>query len=184
MKPSSVLTLVVLLAGSADLLSAQLRPGRTIDVTAGPGVTHSGRYDYSDVAASGELTIARRTHPASTVTSVLALTAGGQVLLSRTDVCLLLPGGGCTPDLPSLYHVGLLGGSEYLAAWLPVRVLAGPTFYFGEGVKGAGAQVQLDVATPTLGRVALVLSGRGSYVARFDGERLQLGTVGLGLRVQ
>jgi hypothetical protein len=184
MKPSAILSVVVLLAGGAGLLSAQERPARTFDMTAGPGVTFSGRYDNSDVAAAGELTLARRIHPATPVTSVLALTVGGQVLVSRTDVCVLLPGGACTPDLPSLYHVGVLGGSEYLAVWLPVRVLAGPAVYFGEGRAGAGAQVQLDVATPTLGRVALVLSGRGSYVARFDGERLQLGTVGLGLRLQ
>ena len=177
-------TLVVLLAGSADLLSAQVRPARTFDITAGPGVTFSDQYNSQDAAAAGELTFARRIHPASPVTSVLAVSVGGQVQLSGVDACLVHPGGDCTArDVPSLFHVGLLGGSEFLT-WLPVRVLAGPAFYFGEGTKGAGAQVQLDVATPALGRVALLLSGRGSYVARFDGQRLQLGTVGLGLRVQ
>jgi hypothetical protein len=64
-----------------------------------------------------------------------------------------------------------------------LRAMVGPAFYAGQGASGLGGQLELDAAAgPT--HLAFVLAARGSVIARFNGERLRLGSGAFGLRVQ
>jgi hypothetical protein len=65
-----------------------------------------------------------------------------------------------------------------------VRALAGPAYYHVEGAKALGLQARVDLATMPVFRVALVASARGALMPRFRGDRLTLGALGVGVRVQ
>ena len=89
----------------------------------------------------------------------------------------------CLREFPAISHVGLLGGLERTVSAVAFRLLVGPAVFAGDGASGLGGQCQLDAAVGVT-HVAFVLAARCSVIARVNGERLQLATLGLGFRLR
>ena len=129
---------------------------------------------------AGEITVGAEHGAASRI----ALAVGGRFSLTG-DKCIPNPGIGsrCLPKYPTLAHVGVLVGVGRKVSAGEFRVLAGPAVYGGSGSSGLGVQCQLDAAVG-FSRIAVVFAAGGSAVARLDGEKLYLGSMGVGLRLR
>lgn len=98
--------------------------------------------------------------------------------------CLNLPGVDCVPDFPRVYTLGILAGAEQRGRYGAARLIAGPTHYRADGGGSAlGAQARLEVVSPPLHHVALVVSARGGLVWNLDRHDYRLGAIGLGLGI-
>ena len=99
------------------------------------------------------------------------------------DTCRINPGTpGCAPDYPAFSsltaHVGLEGKWGGTA-----RLMVGPGVFHSASGTAAGLHGRADLATPSAGNVALVLSWRGARLPRFQGRRYEMRAVGIGIRV-
>jgi hypothetical protein len=184
----------LLLAAAASLLGAPLlAQGRAVSFEAsiGAGVIEGAGGHNEHVGLAWDGTIAWRVRRAdSRGTPVLAVSGGLQGSSASNDICIPLPGDGCRRDYMRFYSIGALGGWEargYRGASL--RLLAGVAQYRGfardrDARNGMGLQGRVDVTTPPLGRLALLMSVRGAVLPGFDERRYRLGAVGAGLRIQ
>jgi hypothetical protein len=100
------------------------------------------------------------------------------------DTCLIVPGRtGCAPPFPSLTSTEALAGWELGSTHTgSVRLLAGPGYFWAGADKAAGLQTRFDLATPSLGQVALTGSWRRSVLPSFRDDVVQLWSVEFGLR--
>jgi hypothetical protein len=92
----------------------------------------------------------------------------------------------CDPKFPIFYSAAALAGVE---AGGPrtgtIRALAGPGYYVEpDAASTLGFQARVDLATPRFLGLALVASGRGAILPRYQGRTLRLGAFGLGLRIR
>ena len=99
------------------------------------------------------------------------------------DVCYINAGApGCAPDYPAFSsltgHVGLEGKWAGTA-----RLMLGPGVFYSASGTAAGLHGRADLATPSVGNVALVLSWRGAMLPRFQGRRYEMQAMGIGIRV-
>ncbi len=161
-------------------LAAQAARPFSMDITAGVGTGWGGRYS-GRAGITAEATVI----PEHDAGRLFAITVGGSATSVSTDICVFEsgPGSRCLTGYPSLVHVGILGGLERLGSLGTMRAMVGPAFYGGQGASGIGAQFQLDAAAGGK-HVALVVAGRGSVLTRFTGERLQLGSFAVGVRLR
>ena len=163
---------------------AQQRPALAFDVNVGIGAAVGGTFDVRagptiDALLSGHVGLPRH----GSVIAGLAL--GAQTPLDGSDVCRLAPGGGCVPNLPTLYSIAALAGWERGAArGASARLMAGPGYYWSDDGKTFGLQARMDLSTPPIGPVALVASMRGAMLPSFHSEAIGLWALGLGLRVR
>jgi hypothetical protein len=173
-------TWVPLALFAADVLAAQSAKARSLDVTVGVSSGAGGHYSARNGFAS-EITLV----PGHEHARLIAVTVGVRGSLASSDICAFEagPGSRCLPRLPSIAHLGLLGGWEFRHAGVALRTVAGPAVFGGSGASGLGAQLSVDGAIG-LARVALVAAARAGYVAPFAGEPLRLGSLELGLRVR
>jgi len=114
--------------------------------------------------------------------------AGGGVDVRKVvdccgDVCRINPGTpGCAPNYPAFSsltaHVGLEGKWAGTA-----RVMVGPGVFHSASGTAAGLHGRADLATPSVGHVAVVLSWRGARLPRFQGRLYEMQAVGIGIRV-
>jgi hypothetical protein len=129
-----------------------------------------------------------RVRPAPGRRLLVGLNSGWQGNLGDDASCRLTPAGECVPEYPSLTSVGALAGWEAGrrrgGGGASLRAVAGPAYYHAEGAKALGLQARVDLATMPVFRVALVASARGALMPRFRGDRLTLGALGVGVRVQ
>lgn len=179
------LAVAVLLGGmSAERADAQSVSALGVDVTIGGGRAASGTYDARGGPALDAI-LSGRLRPASRGAIVAALSGGVQGPFGGADDCLINPAGGCMPDAPFFSSIGaLLGWESGQPRAASLRVLLGPGYYSsGEGQSG-GLQGRLDLGTPALGPLALVLSARGAVLPAFKGETLGLWSLGIGFRVR
>ena len=113
---------------------------------------------------------------------VAGLAIGAQGAASRTDDCILTPGGGCLPSFPFLVWVGPLAGWQSPRGRL--RVLAGAaSFQADEGGSTAGITARADAAVRALPHLAPVVSVRGAILPSYQGDMIGLLSVGVGLRI-
>ena len=181
---------LVLLAFACTLAAAhgaaaQARSPVSVQVSA--GVVHgSGGFYVDRGGAALEAVGAVRLRQTSAGMLVAGVTLGAQSPMVVEDVCLLDPAGDCAPSFPAFLSggalLGLQGGSGRKPA---VRAMAGPVYFHAPDDGGAlGVQGMVDVATPRLGRTALVLSLRHSVLPSFHDDRVGITSVGFGLRIQ
>lgn len=171
-------TWVALALLAADPLTAQSAKSPSLDVTVGVSAGAGGHY-FDRNGLAGEITLVPKHEHAR----VFAVAAGVRGSLASSDVCALEagPGSRCLPRLPTIAHLGLLGGWEYRHAGAALRALAGPALFGGSGTSGLGAQLSIDAAVGVT-HAALIAAARGGFVAPFAGEPLRLGSLELGLR--
>ena len=169
---------VALLA--TEVLTAQSARSPSLDVTVGLSAGAGGHYFDRNGLAS-ELTLV----PQHEHGRLVAVTAGVRGSLASSDICALEagPGSRCLPRLPTIAHLGLLGGWEYRHAGPALRAAAGPALFGGSGTSGLGAQLSVDAAVGVT-HIALIAAARGGFVAPFAGEPLRLGSLELGLRLR
>jgi hypothetical protein len=118
---------------------------------------------------------------------LVALVASAQGVLGTVDICLPHPTRRCAPNFPGMQSLGLLGGWEVRrgARGSAARALAGPAaFRSEEGAMATGLQGRRDVATPMVGRLALVGWGQAGLVPRLRGDSYRVASVGLGARLR
>jgi hypothetical protein len=157
----------------------------SIEATAGFRSGHGGTYVNRGGAAL-DVAIGYRLRDTPAGPLIGALTFGSQTPVVSTDVCLLLPDGGCAPDFPVFFSTGaLLGVQRGTARTFSARVLTGPVYYPAAGDGGAlGVQGRVDVSTPSWYHTAVVASLRHSLLPSLRAEPVGVTSFGLGLRVQ
>lgn len=167
---------LALLASHA--LTAQTARSPSVDVTFGVSSVAGGHY-FDRNGFAGEITLV----PEHQHARLVAVTTGFRGSPASSDICALDagPGSRCLPRVPTIVHLGVLGGWEYRRAGAAVRAAAGPAVFGGSGTSGLGAQLSVDAAVGVT-HVALVVAGRGEFVAPFASEPLRLGSLELGLR--
>lgn len=171
--------------GLAPATAAQAR----LPISAEAGVAFrfgiGGTYVNRAGAALDALLAARlRAVPAGTLIGALGANLQGAIMVAES--CILLPEGGCVPEFPVLVSGGVLLGLERgIARGAAARLLAGPAYYRAPdgGSRALGLQARADLAGEALPHVAVVVSLRGDVLPRFRGERVAIGSVGLGLRI-
>jgi hypothetical protein len=165
--------------------SAQRRLPLSLDATVGFGTGAGGEFRDPRGFALDALA-AMRVRPAPAGAIVAGFAAELQGMPSSGDDCLLTPSGGCVPDFPLFYAAAALLGWEAAGGSGPsLRLLGGPAYYRAdEGGAALGLQGRLDVATPAMLHVALVVSVRGAVLPNFRGDALGLAAAGLGVRLQ
>lgn len=178
-------TLIVLVIVSSPVLGQTA--GRALDATLGVSGGKGGQEFFGgDAALTGEATLAWVRAGQHSRIPLAAVSIGRQFWLGYGDICYLraiAPESKprCALPFPAFAHVGLLGGSSYTGAFGSIRLLAGPAMYaISGGPAGIGAQGQLHVATPPASGLAFVVSARGAFVSRFNGQRFGLGSIGWG----
>ena len=181
---------LVLLAFACTLAAAhgaaaQARSPVSVQVSAGVVHGSGGFYvDRGGAALEAVGAVRLRQTPAGML--VAGVTLGAQSPMVVEDVCLLDPAGSCAPSFPAFLSGGALVGLQGGGARTPsVRAMAGPVYFHAPDDGGAlGVQGMVDVATPRLGRTALVLSLRHSVLPSFHDDRVGITSVGFGLRIQ
>jgi hypothetical protein len=186
MRPFSFLTLLIAcVLARPDSAGAQRRPLFSLDASAGFGTGAGGEFrDPAGFALDALAGVRVRPAPAGAI--VAGLAAGMHGMPSSGDDCLLMPSGGCVPAFPLFYSAGALLGWETASASGPsLRLLGGPAYYRAdEGGAALGLQGRLDMTTPALLHVALVVSVRGAVLPNFRGDALGLAAAGIGVRLQ
>ena len=123
-----------------------------------------------------------RVRPFSHGAVVVGGGVGAQGVISF-ERCVIAPvSTGCAPDYPAFSSlVGLIGLE---GKWgVTARVLVGPgAFHSSDTV--LGFQGRADIATPALGRVALLLSACRVVLPSFGDHRYGMKAAGIGLRIQ
>ena len=130
--------------------------------------------------------ISWRAVPLRVGTLVLGLNAAAAGQLGNGDSCLInFVDNSCAPDYPQFTTFGVMAGVELAGRAGTVRALIGPALFYTDGNGNAGgAQARIDLASPTLYHVALVGSLGGALVPSFHGDSYQLGSIGIGIRIQ
>ncbi|HEU4561008.1 MAG TPA: hypothetical protein VFS20_24365 [Longimicrobium sp.] len=114
---------------------------------------------------------------------VVGVAAGFQGGLTRTDVCVSAPGGGCVAEFPLFSSIGAVAGWENPGG--TVRLLAGvSSFHPDQGDATLGVNARLDLSAGGWRRLTPVVSLRTSLLPSYEGEMVALGGVGIGLRVR
>jgi len=181
---------LVLLAFACTLAAAHGAAAQAhspVSVQVSAGVVHgSGGFYVDRGGAALEAVGAVRLRQTPAGMLVAGVTLGAQSPMIVEDVCLLDPAGSCAPSFPAFLSGGALVGLQGGGARTPsVRAMAGPVYFHAPDDGGAlGLQGMVDVATPRLGRTALVLSLRHSVLPSFHDDRVGITSVGFGLRIQ
>lgn len=180
-----LITGFALLVGLANPLSAQYATDSiSIDLSIGPSHGSGTRENYYlPGTAAAEFTMAFGA--VHTTGRVIALTVGGNLSYTATDVCAIDESreDRCRPIFPSTTHIGLLGGYHIGKPNMSLRATAGPIAFAGGGPSGAGGQVQI-AGTAGITHVAFLAAVRGQIMRRVNGETLYIRSIGLGLRLQ
>lgn len=179
------LLVAALFVALARVATAQ-RSGRfALDLDATVGTSAGGIYPdrgYVGIDLLGALRL-RETSRGAWVGAVGAGVQGG---FGNGDRCLVIPTrSGCVPDFPSLTSWSALAGWESgRSGQASLRVLAGPILYSGGGSSTVGAAARVDLATPSLLHVALIGTGRASFVSELRGGATRLWSAGVGVRLR
>ena len=151
---------------------AQRRPTLSLDASGGFGTGTGGEFrDRAGFAL--DALAATRVRPAPAGAILAGISAEMQGMPGSGDDCLLTPSGGCVPDFPLFYSAAALLGWEAAGVSGPsLRLLGGPAYYRAdEGGVALGLQGRLDMATPALRHLALVVSVRGAVPAQLPRRR-------------
>jgi hypothetical protein len=172
-------------------LAAQGHRAAWFEAGAGIGVVDDVGSHQDHVGLALDATVGWRFRPQSGWAALLALSGGTQGSMGSTDACEVVPGGRCARDHTRFRTMAALVGWELRGSGgASLRGLTGPAYYHLRADDGStagrlGLQARIDVATPSLRRVALVASLRvGGPFQRFDGHNYHFGAVAAGLRVQ
>jgi hypothetical protein len=139
-----------------------------------------------------EAVAARRLRPFSHGALVVGGAAALQGVIGDGEVCRVgpppVPGDDplvvCQSAAPAFASFTALAGVEATRG-LTARLLGGPAvFYAGTRGTALGAQGRVDVATPSLFHIALVISARGAVVPNFEGRCATFVALGLGLGIR
>jgi hypothetical protein len=173
---SATLALVLAASAAAQTSSAH---STSFDITIGALRGSGGDYfDY--VGVIGDLTLV----PSHNSPWITAVTLGAGAPVGHGDVCVFnATGTGCLDRFPSVAHLGLLGGLEHVMPGVVARGALGPAFYFGEGGKGLGPMLRVDLATAGFSHLGFVIVGQGELIIR-SGETLRRGALMAGMRLR
>ena len=176
----------------ATPLVAQTKPSMLVQATLGVGTSEGGRYAEREEFTS-EFMLGWRV-PARTVPFTIGMALGRSFDGGSADMCEIAIGGTCTPSSPRFGYMALLGGVEAHGKAGAIGVMAGPAFVAGKSSEQAsrswtsgarvGAQLRLDVASPSFYHVALTMSPRVVWVPNVGDATLSLRSLNFGLRFQ
>ena len=158
-----------------------------VDLGVGAGQGYEGGFYNARSGVAASVSIINRMHPGSIGAFVVGAVGGVQTVIHFADDCLLTPSGGCAPNYPSMQVVSAVGGWE--AGGGPgrpsVRAMVGPSIvHSSTNGTTVGGQTRVDVSTPPLVRVALILWRHDVIAPRLQGARYRLSSWGVGLRVR
>jgi len=174
--------LIVLLLPIAEL-RAQWRPSpRRIDIGLGVGYGSGGPPRTDRWLLSGALLLSRSVHDLPRGALVVAGNVSAN-LTWRTSDCVGGDFGNCT-GFPSDVSASLLAGwTTHTEQWSGVRLLAGPSFFSAtNNRRGLGVTTRIDGARRLTSRIAFVVWAQGQVHPQLRGERLTIGTAGIGVR--
>lgn len=180
-----VAALLTLVLGVCTVSSAaaQARPPISFQASAGLVSAVGGPQARFRTGASLDALVALRVRTLQKGFLVVGLAAGAQGIIARDDVCVIAPGGECTPEFPMFSSIGPVAGWENDRGTL--RLLAGvASFQPDEGGATLGMNARLDLSTRPWMRLAPVLSLRTSVLPSYEGAMVGMGGIGLGLRIQ
>jgi hypothetical protein len=178
------LATVLCVWNGANTLHAQAAPPLSLDLTIGRGSSSGGTYRNRG-GLFGDALVGYRLGDRTSGGWIAGASIAAQGSGGGTDICILLPSGGCVPDFPSFYSVGgLLGWATGTGRGTTMRLLAGPAYLWASEGDGAGIQGRLDVSTASAWHLALVAAARGMLLPNFDGSTLSLWSFGVGISVQ
>ena len=163
-----------------------------VQATVGVGTSEGGRYAEREEFTS-EFMLAWRV-PARKVPFTVGTALGRSIDTGNADMCEIAVGGACVPSMPRFGYIALLAGFEAHGRVGAIGVMAGPAFIAGRSgdqarhswTSGgrAGAQLRLDVASPSFYHVALTMSPRVVWVPNVGDATLSLRSLNFGLRFQ
>ena len=179
-------TLILAALAAPGLLSAQSPWPVSIEATLGVGAGRTrGEYRSNDSGLAGDLLVGLRLRPTARGALAAAVGVGVQGAGETDLVCLPASSGGCVPSFPEFEIAAVLVGWE--TASTDLRVLGGPAAVRAYGDWDdirLGLQGRVDVTRPMIGRLAVLLAGRGLVVPSYDGDSFQMISVALGLRLR
>ncbi len=181
---------VILLAlVAATAAPAQERAPLSFDLGLGVSDGVDGGLRHMRSGFAGSALVAWRWRHTMAGQPLLALAGSGRTSTMGYESadCLITPAGGCASNYPSFQSVALLAGCELSRGprGASARLLLGPAaFHSAEDASALGALGRIDLATPALLHVALVVWGETGVVPRLRGERYRMNAIGLGMRVR
>lgn len=166
------LSMCVATLAMAPLVSpvgAQDGASTTLEGTIGAHVVSGGAIDHRngllmDLLAAGRI--------GGLFQRPLVIAGGvGAVMGGFGDRCLLTSNGGCAGN-GNFVVLNVLVGIEQPFGSASARFLVGPAIYDGANARSAGLQGQVDVASPTKGRMALGAMVRATVLPSHNGQAL------------
>ena len=176
-------TLIAVLASDSALAQGPSRYSADVNAAVWVLRTNGVYDDDGGGGVAGELSIARSFHSVASAGLVAGANAGYYQQIGSGDTCLLVPGGGCAPQSPSVRLFGTLVGWETRTGWLRAMggiAYAGPTL----GGSALALQGRLDAAVEVVRHVALMASVRPVVIPNYRGDWFRLLGVSLGLRLR
>jgi hypothetical protein len=174
-----------LLAGTVAALAVGASPARAqttaqdsvlrLDVTVARHEMSGGLIDYRTGGMLDAL-LALGVHDQPRWETVVAI-GGGGVAGGFGDRCLIRPDGGCAPQA-NFGFLNLLIGGDVSLGGAALRGLAGPAYYTGGGAHSFGAEVRMDLSSPTVAHVGLGPMVRATWLPSHGAQRFVAWAVG------
>ena len=179
-----IMAFLAVVSGHTVILEAQSAGRISLDVTVGGGSGVGGTYDErSSPFADAMIGVRRGVRDGHGM--LFGASLGVQGPMAGDDMCNPVPNDPCPSDFPSFYSVGgLLGWEGAFARDATLRLLAGPAYLWASEGRGIGATSRIDVSSPSIWHLALLLSLRGTVLPDVDGATLGLWSLGAGIRVR
>jgi hypothetical protein len=114
--------------------------------------------------------------------ALVAAAGGGFVVGGFGDSCLITPSG-CAPKA-NFVVANVLAGADVNLGGASARVLLGPALYNGEDDTSVGAQLRVDLSSPSLAHVGLGAMFRATMLPSYAGESLLAWAIGGSLIVR
>lgn len=179
-----IMAFLAIVSGHSAILEAQTARRISLDVSVGAGGGVGGTYDERS-SVFAEAMIGVRLGPHVGHGMLVGASLGVQGPAAGEDSCNLVPNDLCASDFPSFYSVGgLVGWEGAFARDATLRLLAGPAYLWASEGHGIGATSRIDVSSPSVWHLALLLALRGTVLPDFDGATLRLWSLGAGIRVR
>jgi hypothetical protein len=184
MRCSNLIIAIALIAFAASTAAAQqadLHRTPVLDLTLARHQV-SGGFVAFRTGASADLLVAGALR--STSRWALVGAAGGSAVVGGFgDICLIRPDGGCAPKA-NFVVANVLAGVDAKLGSASTRVLLGPALYDGADDSSVGAQIRVDLSSPTLEHVGLGAMFRATVLPSHDSQSLVAWAIGGSLIVQ
>lgn len=168
-------------------LHGQQRPSKFaqsifVQSTVGGGTSTGGSYVERE-EFTGEIMLGARLAVRS-VPLTVGMALGGSFVNGSDLTCGIAPTGGCIPIMPRFNYVALLTGFEARGRAGGVGMMAGPALLGANSSTRMGAQLRMDVESPSVFHAMIVVSPRLLVVPHFEGSAITLRSLNFGVRIR